>query len=808
VFAGIAHIPPLQAAWTFDTPSFLIGVIAALVIVGLIYLFRQPLRDGAQTMRGRLLDMRERLTAGAERHYVEALIERLNDLHLGESSAPFDDLYLPARFDSPHTRPSLTSDAAEPRSISIPQAMAAAQRLAILGESGSGRTALLVYVARSFVLRTAHDALRLDEHRLPILIHLSEIDWTVNAEPEDSSGLLIDAAILHSPRLIAANLTPVLKSKLGSKGLLLLIDGWDEIAPEERDAAKAWLAKLLERNPGQRVLLSASSTTWAPLEELGFAGLAIRPLQPREIQALAGRWAKAAGGGASDATMLAESMRQPPGTTPRPLDFTIVASVWHKRGSLPLNTLSAYERWIDVAIGEIGLTDTLTTRSILAQLAWTMLEEERSIATREEIASIATGTLPQVVEAGKPAKTGADIGAALADSALFVPMGRGLAFAHRRLAAYLAACHARDTGQAMALAARLRDPAYEDVTYFFAGLGDASPLVTAALAVPDDLFRTTLTRLGRWASIAPANAAWRGRVMGELVKQLMQADAPEPLREQLMRAVVSTRDKGLAYLYKQMIGRSEPEFKRLGLRSFGLMRREADAPIAAGLMTDGDPGVQAETLRALGEIGGQAAVDTLAQALLEMDDQARRIAAESLANCGKAGWELLKEGATLPDDQGSDVIRVRRAAVFGLARIDQAWALDLLHKIERDDNQWAVRSSATEALKLIAAESGDGEAVDLSRLNLDNLGWLVQWSASKGQPIGLGKSAAQALQRALADLDPKVRLAAVHTYANLGDVESVPLLRTRLKDESPHIREAAYHALEAIAQRHNTSVPQ
>ena len=162
----------------------------------------------------------------------------------------------------------------------------------------------------------------------------------------------------------------------------------------------------------------------------------------------------------------------------------------------------------------------------------------------------------------------------------------------------------------------------------------------------------------------------------------------------------------------------------------------------------------------------------------------------------------------LPDDQGADVIRVRRAAVFGLARIDQAWALDLLHKIERDDNQWAVRSSATEALKLIAAESGDGEAVDLSRLNLDNLGWLVQWSASKGQSIGLGKSAAQALQRALADLDPKVRLAAVHTYANLGDVESVPLLRTRLKDESPHIREAAYHALEAIAQRHNTSVPQ
>jgi HEAT repeat protein len=145
---------------------------------------------------------------------------------------------------------------------------------------------------------------------------------------------------------------------------------------------------------------------------------------------------------------------------------------------------------------------------------------------------------------------------------------------------------------------------------------------------------------------------------------------------------------------------------------------------------------------------------------------------------------------------------------YGLAHVGEAWARDILAKLEREDKQWFVRSGATDALRLMNEESGRGEAIDLTPLDLDNLGWLVQWAASKGQPIGLGKSAAQALQRALEDIDPSVRLAAAHTYAYLGDGESVPALRQRLKDDQPLVRDAAYRALEAIARRTGEVVPQ
>ena len=785
----ILLLPLAQSAWTFDVPSFLIGLIA-----GLLLLFRRPLSDGIQAVRERLRDVRERLTARAERRYLDALRERLMELHMGEVAVPFEEVYLPPRFDPPSPRPSLSPDSHTPRSVSLRQALSSAQRLAVLGAPGSGRTALLTYLARMFVENRSRDELHRDEERLPILIHLAEIDWEAGPELGDPAMPLIDAAIVHAPRLVAANLAALLKSKIRSKGLILLLDGWDELAQAYRDAARVWLAALVEHYPDHRCVITASPNDTGPLRDAGFACLSIRPLQSREIRALADRWAAAAEGGASDAAMLAEAMRQPPGTSPRPLDFTLAASVWRQRGSMPLNSAAAYDRWIDFTLSDSGVGDTVSARSVLGRLAWMLLDEDRLIMTRKQTTAIAADALPP---------TGLAAG-----SALFVPLGRGVAFAHRRIAAYLAATHARESEQAMALAARIDDPAWDDVTYFFAALGDATPLVNAALARPDDLFGSMLKRLGGWASIAPADAGWRGRVMSDLVKRLMAPSTPGPLREELLRVVVSTRDKGLGYLFQQALAHPEPHLRRLGLRGFALMRRESEAAAIAALVADANASVRLEALRALGEIGGQAAVDALAQALLDLDDDSRRVAAESLASCGKAGWELLAEGARLTDDKVHDVMRVRRAVTYGLARVGQGWARDLLLRLERDDKQWFVRSAATDALKLMSEDSGQGQAIDLTPLDMDNLGWLVQWTAAKGQPIGLGKSAAQALRRALEDLDPNVRLAAVHTYAHLGDAESIPLLRARLKDENPLVRETAYHALKEIAQRKNEVVSQ
>ena len=800
------QFPFAQAAvWRFDLPSFVIGIVAGLLIAGLLFLFRSPLREGVDQARAKLRALRDRLSAGAERRYLDALRDRLPELHVGELAAPFADVYLPPRFASPAPRPSLTLDARAPRSLTLHQALASTSRLVVLGESGSGRTALLLYLARVYLERTALDDLRLDEDRLPILVHLAEIDWSIEAD--DPALPLVEAAILHAPKLVAANLTALLRSEFNGKRLAVLIDGWDELPESDREAAQAWLSALVTRYPGHRYVVAARPSDAAGLSQSSFACLSLAPLWACGIRALADRWAAAAEGGERDAAMLTESMRQPPGVPPRPLDITLAVSVWRKRGSMPLSLVAAYDRWIEMALADSGVQDVTAARTVLSRLAWNLLDQERLITTLDETAQLAAETIP--AEPGKPPKTVAEIAETLArGSAVLIPLGRGIAFAHPRIAAYLAASHAHETGQAMALATRLDDPSWQDVSAFFAAIGDATPLVNAMLARPDDLFHTQLIRAGQWAALAPATATWRGKVMNDLAKAMMTQTTPEPLRYDLMRVLVSTRDKGLAFLFRQALARPEPHFKKLGAAGFGLMRREADAAIVAPAMSEADAEVRHAALRALGELGGQAAVDSLAQALLELDDDGRRAAAEALATCGKPGWELLKEGALMPDDQGEDVLRVRRASAYGLARVGQEWAREILIKLERDDKQWFVRSGATEALKLMDEESGEGEPIDLSPLDRDNLGWLIQWSASKGQPIGLGRSAVHALERGLGDLDPAVRLAAIHTYTHLGDPESIPLLRERLKDENAAIRHAAFEALRQLALRSRAVVPQ
>ena len=800
--------PAAQEA--LDSSSFFFGLAVGLAMASLLFLLRKPLAGGAGSVRERVRNLGEQLTAGAESRYLEAMRERLAELCVGALAAPFEDVYLPPHFEPPVPRPALahSADAAASRPISLRQALASTRRLAVLGPSGSGRTALLVYLARVFVENETWDELRLGENRLPVLVHLAEIDRGARQGQADPGAPLVNAAILHAPRLVAANLASLLKGRLVGKDLIVLIDGWDEITSEDRGAAQSWLSAVVERYPHHRYVIASAPRDTDALNRAGFACLTISPMSVRQIQALANRWVAVAEGSAGDAAMLVESIRQPPGGAPRPLDVTLALSLWLKRGRMPLSMPNAYDQWIDLALAESGISDAAAARTVLGRLARILLEENRLITTREETLDIAKETQAPP-EAGKPSPSPAEIANSLAKgTALFIPLGHGVAFAHRRVAAYLAAEHARDTAQAMALAARLGDPAWDDVTYFFAALGDAAPLVTAALARPDDLFLTLYRRLAHWASIASPDAEWRKRVMGDLVKPLLSPSTPEPLRDALLRLVVSTRDKGLTFLFKQALGRPEPALRRLALRGFGLMRREADVAHVAPLVNDGDASVRAEALRALGAIGRQAAIDALAQALLDLDDDSRRVAAESLAECGVAGWELLKEGASLTDDKGADVMRVRRAVAFGLARVGEDWARNLLVKMERGDKQWFVRSAATDALHIGNEESGEGDAIDLTPLDRDNLGWLVQWTAQKGRPMGIGKAAEAALQRALEEPDASVRLAAVYTYAHLGDGEIIPELRMRLKDGDPLVRDAAYRALDEIVRRTGTVVPQ
>jgi hypothetical protein len=90
-----------------------------------------------------------------------------------------------------------------------------------------------------------------------------------------------------------------------------------------------------------------------------------------------------------------------------------------------------------------------------------------------------------------------------------------------------------------------------------------------------------------------------------------------------------------------------------------------------------------------------ASPDSVATELLQGTEELRRAAAEALANNPEEGHPALADGSSMPD------LLVRRAVVYGLVRVRQPWALQLLEKMQVEDEQWVVRSAATQALEEI-----------------------------------------------------------------------------------------------------------
>jgi HEAT repeat protein len=231
----------------------------------------------------------------------------------------------------------------------------------------------------------------------------------------------------------------------------------------------------------------------------------------------------------------------------------------------------------------------------------------------------------------------------------------------------------------------------------------------------------------------------------------------------------------------------------------GMLGRAPDLSTLEAALKDPDESVREAAVRAMGDIGGQAGVEHLVSVLLEAEESLRKIAALTLAECGPDARRILKD-AVREDD-----MLVRRATTYGLAATREEWARELLLKLEKDDPQWFVRSAASEALGLM--KGVEEYTLDCSPILLDQQGWLVEWGATRGMPVGLGRSAEPVLMRALTEADTPVKLAAIHTLAHVGGESALEPLRAHLASPEPMIQSAAYQALQTISARTGIKIP-
>jgi HEAT repeat protein len=189
---------------------------------------------------------------------------------------------------------------------------------------------------------------------------------------------------------------------------------------------------------------------------------------------------------------------------------------------------------------------------------------------------------------------------------------------------------------------------------------------------------------------------------------------------------------------------------------------------------------------ALVAIGSINALESVAHILLNGDEDIRRAAAEALANDYVEGHAMLRDGITLKD------IILRRAVTYGLGRVNEAWAVETLQKIQIDDDQWVVRNAATE---LLESKTSAGSLAPRKLKGPSESPWLIEFAAKQGVGVSPGVPATDVLLLALKSGDAETRLGALPYLKSTPNEGVLAQLYEAMYSDDSELREATYNIL-------------
>ncbi|MER7620817.1 NACHT domain-containing protein [Streptomyces sp. NPDC126503] len=189
---------------------------------------------------------------------------------------------------------SLEATTREPDAVAVPQRiddlLASRPRVLLRGDAGAGKTTLVWWLAAHAAAGTLGRNLAELNGLVPFVVPLRTLraqgaGYPSPAELPSVAGLMVDPAPDGwAGRVLAAG-----------RGLLL-VDGLDEVPGDEREAAHAWLSRLLARYPRTRCVATVRPFAVAPdwLGSERFEELTLLPLRDSDIQAFVHAWHEAA----------------------------------------------------------------------------------------------------------------------------------------------------------------------------------------------------------------------------------------------------------------------------------------------------------------------------------------------------------------------------------------------------------------------------------------------------------------------------------------------------------------------------------
>jgi HEAT repeat protein len=816
----------LFGGWLLDWFSFWIGLLLAAAVAFLLFRWRKQINSFRDTMQESYRTMIEAMTSTAAQGYRADLLRWSQSAHIASHLFTLDEILLAPRFlvafslldpsqpeeyDSPELFPYTPdwpqlTEAYGAHSLPLDQLLKWKAHTILVGMPGSGRTTALAAMAAEWLRRSSVSAPEMPRSMFYVCSH----DLSLPAPAKDPLVPLIAAVQHHASTLAASQIPGYVRSSLRGEGAVLLLDAVDELPFPAQALLRDWLQQLMKQFPRMRVVATVSCEEMAHWMPMGFAAISPAPWTNVErhafLERMGNRWNdlvvsdRKQTDAPDPSLLLGWVSRQMFALTP--LDLTLrawAAFTFDLQGNTPTADRQSY----------IARHMPVVAEEALAQVARQMVAENQSSPSRRQVESALASAWPRSDHPLPPVEDFFDN--LITAGVLRRRTNNRISFGHYVIAAHLAGKAIAQEDNIPVFLSASESPLAELSAYSLAAVGDAATLVSARLApiiTKDEEANPSAPKIppvveegwkvlgmSRWLRDAPSTAPWRVEIFRRLMKILRTPSQPTALRARVLCAFVASGDTSAIQLFRQLLTApdSDTTTRVLSALGLGVMADPSSVPTLTQLMDSDLRVLRWAGALALGRIASPPSMEALGHTLLTGEDDLRRAVGEALAIDYNEGHAMLREAI-----MDAEVL-VRRAAVFGLARTHQPWALETLEKLQVEDAQWAVKSAAGQAVERL-----HGEAIPPMQAipALVNLPWLAAFAARQKTGLVAGAPALGMLQRAVKEGETAERAAAVQIVGSFCDLKYLPDLIIGLSDNEPRVREYAFEALWNIQLLH------
>ncbi|MCB9455202.1 MAG: HEAT repeat domain-containing protein [Anaerolineaceae bacterium] len=655
---------------------------------------------------------------------------------------------------------------------------------------------------------------------MPVYLDLADlvIDVAVTGTELDPAEPLVQAVQRQVGRITASTIPRNLYKRLNSGGLLLLLDGYDDLPESERRPRLTWLQELMRQYPDNFYIVAGPLNGYGLLSRLCLTPVYLRAWDDADRALAVDRWAAAwpeiAGSRRErapepDAEVVARARINNRALSP----FDMTLKIW---ANFAEDTqLSGVEGWLRAYVSRMlpddqPLADTL---SQLTQAAALQLDE--GAITRARLEALMTGvSVSDVVaaaesESADEAESDDDKKEAVSAQGKFLAAlrragllkrsaGGRYRFRHGHLTAYLASL-AMGQFDERALLTKAEHPAWHQAVAYAALHTDIEPVVRARLNAPPDIRRDHVLAIAYWLHYAPGSVSWRVAYLKHLALLFANPSQYGLVRERVAAALIQTRDQSVGQVFLKAMSHDDAGIRQLACIAVGAVGTpEALKGLEKLLMNDPDVYVQIAGALGLGALGTEEALVALVEAFATVEEHLRQAIAEVFAGIPDEGYPILYDAIHDED------MLLRRAAVFGIRRLRSPWAVTTIHRAYLEDAQFIVRSAAQVAFQERQDSSSKGPH---PYPMVESISWLRRWVSERGEMLPAGEGANLVLLRALQEGDDGIRLLSAAALGQLGVAANTKPLYTALRDRQPEVREAAYRALAALQGQMGIPLP-